>query len=116
MFTKAEFKMFKDRYSSRILAMKTQIEYAVQNEEEVQFHFNTFVVPIKLRDAIRNAYPTLKFKIIVYKVSAAVQNVFHDFSIYKVDPKFYLYNEELIDDNKNYGAIDNIEFSKIVLK
>ena len=116
MFTKDELKMFKDRYSSRIFAMRKYIEYAVENEEEVQFHLNTFVVPIKLRTAIRKTYPTLKFKIIVYKVSAEVQNVFHDFSIYKGDAKFYLYNEELIDDNKTYGSIDNIEFSKIVLK
>jgi len=112
MFTKDEFKMFKDRYASRILAIRKQIEYAVENREEVQFHLNTFfVVPIKLRDAIRNAYPTLRFKIIVYKASAEVQNVFHDFSIYKEDPKFYLYNEDLIDSKKTY-LIDNIEFSK----
>ena len=116
MFTKDEFKIFKDRYASRIFAMKKYIEYAVENEEEVQFHLNTFVVPIKLRTAIRKTYPTLNFKIIVYKISAEVQNVFHDFSIYKDDPKFYSYDEELIDVKKTYDLIENIEFSKIVLK
>nr|QOI90620.1 hypothetical protein HWQ62_00489 [Pyramimonas orientalis virus] len=97
MFVDDDFKLLKDRYTTRRDNLKEYIRQAIENNYEINFVLTTFVIPRKLDSIIQVKYPSLKYTIIVNYLFE--KDVFRNMSIYLNDAKYFNYGEDILFEN-----------------